>query len=164
MVARVREMTGKEIAVMGYDFMNYHRASIDGGSGLSQVEEAIAYWKRGGLVTFCWGASGPQPFIDLWKLMVERIRDHHGLTTMIWVYNGNIPTGTRAMNGSTSSEKTPMRMWSADVSGLRIAGQALQPSQEHARTTDDRGAHGERHHPRSGHPLVLTLDELPSFQ
>jgi mannan endo-1,4-beta-mannosidase len=159
MVARVREMTGKEPAVMGYDFMNYHRASIDGGSGLSQVEEAIAYWKRGGLVTFCWhwrdpsqetiafytkdtafridldnpetkarlladidsvalelrvladagvpvlwrplheasggwfwwGASGPQPFIDLWKLMVERLRDHHGLTNLIWVYNGQHP-------------------------------------------------------------------------
>lgn len=159
MLKRVHDLTGKYPAMMGYDFMNYHRSAGDQGSGLKQVEEAIDFWERGGLVTFCWhwrdpsrktiafytkdmdfridlsdpvtktqiladidsvalelrvladagvpvlwrplheasggwfwwGASGPQAFIDLWKLMVERMRDHHGLTNLIWVYNGQHP-------------------------------------------------------------------------
>lgn len=53
MVARVKQITGKEPALMGYDFLNYH-GSADGGSGQSQTEEAIAWWNRGGLVAFCW--------------------------------------------------------------------------------------------------------------
>lgn len=277
MVARVRDMTGKEPAMMGYDFMNYHRPEIDGGSGLSQVEEAIAYWKRGGLVTFCWhwrdpsqetiafytkdtefridldnpetraliladidsvalelrvladagvpvlwrplheasggwfwwGASGPQPFIDLWKLMVERLRDHHGLTNLIWVYNGQHPdwypgddwvdligedvyadvgllTGPdygSQVKRFTEAKNTPGRplvvaltengiipdpdlmmrdgaMWSWFMTwndGPDIANPRNFFSGEHW---------GSREHKIRvyNHPLVITLDELPSFQ
>lgn len=53
MVARVKAITGKEPALVGYDFLNYH-GSADGGSGRRQTEEAIAWWNRGGLVAFCW--------------------------------------------------------------------------------------------------------------
>jgi mannan endo-1,4-beta-mannosidase len=53
MTARVKQITGKEPALMGYDFLNYVGAS-DGGNGRSQTEEALAWWNRGGLVAFCW--------------------------------------------------------------------------------------------------------------
>ena len=159
MIDRVYQAVGKYPALMGYDFMNYHREDLDGGSGLEQVEEAIEWWNAGGLVTFCWhwrdpsletiafytdrtdfrpdlddpevreqiladidliaedlrdleeagvpvlwrplheasggwfwwGASGPEAFIDLWKLMIDRLQDHHELTNLIWVYNGQHP-------------------------------------------------------------------------
>lgn len=159
MAERVYRITGKYPAVMGYDLMNYHRGDIDGGSGLQQVEEAVDWWNRGGIVTFCWhwrdpsrktgafytretdfrinlsdslvrsqlvadidrvagdlkrlqeagvpvlwrplheasgewfwwGASGPQAYIDLWRLMVDRMANHHGLNNLIWVYNAQNP-------------------------------------------------------------------------
>jgi mannan endo-1,4-beta-mannosidase len=53
MIERVRAMTGKYPAIQGFDFLNYVGA-MAGSSGLSQTEEAIAWWKRGGLVAFCW--------------------------------------------------------------------------------------------------------------
>jgi len=159
MSKRVFALTGKYPALMGYDFMNYYRANIDHGSGLSQVEEAIEWHKKGGIVTFCWhwrdpslkteafytkdtdfrinlddslnkaqlirdidlistelkklqdagvpvlwrplheasgawfwwGANGAESSIALWKLMVERMRDYHKLSNLIWVHNGQHP-------------------------------------------------------------------------
>lgn len=35
---------------------------------------------------FWWGASGPEPFIELWKIMVDRFVNHHKLNNLIWVY------------------------------------------------------------------------------
>jgi mannan endo-1,4-beta-mannosidase len=51
MAERVRNDTGRYPALMGYDFMNYGSRSRD---GLQQTEEAIAWSRRGGLVTFAW--------------------------------------------------------------------------------------------------------------
>lgn len=159
MAQRVFDLTGKYPAMMGYDFINYYKSDGDEGSGLKQVEEAIDYWNRGGLVSFCWhwrdpsnetiafytdrtdfridfddpivkeqlirdidliaedlkklesagvpvlwrplheasggwfwwGASGPEPFIELWKLMIDRLNNHHDIHNLIWVYNGQNP-------------------------------------------------------------------------
>lgn len=159
MIDRVYQLTGKYPAIMGYDFMNYHRPGIDGGSGLAQVEEAIEYANRGGIITFCWhwrdpsietiafytdrtefrldldnpeikeqilrdvdliaddlkvlqdagvpvlwrplheasggwfwwGASGPDQYKRLWKLLIDRLNNYHGLNNLIWVYNGQHP-------------------------------------------------------------------------
>ena len=52
MDARVYNDTGKHPKLMGYDFLNY--LDYQYGSGLSQVEEAIAWHNLGGYVTFCW--------------------------------------------------------------------------------------------------------------
>jgi mannan endo-1,4-beta-mannosidase len=38
---------------------------------------------------FWWGAKGPQPFIKLWRLMFDRLTNHHGLHNLIWVYTGS---------------------------------------------------------------------------
>ncbi|WP_347331752.1 glycosyl hydrolase [Marinimicrobium locisalis] len=55
---RVINDTGKAPAIMGYDFMNYG-LYWDGISGLTQTEEAIEHWERGGLVTFNWHWRDP---------------------------------------------------------------------------------------------------------
>jgi mannan endo-1,4-beta-mannosidase len=34
---------------------------------------------------FWWGAKGPKPFIELWRLMHDRLTNHHGLHNLIWV-------------------------------------------------------------------------------
>jgi len=58
MAQRVFDDTGKYPALMGYDFMN---AGMSGAkvSGLHQVDEAIAFARRGGLVSFCWHWRDP---------------------------------------------------------------------------------------------------------
>lgn len=56
MAEKVYKDTGKYPAIMGYDFMNYVGA---GGDGRKQVEEAIEWHKKGGIVTFCWHWKGP---------------------------------------------------------------------------------------------------------
>ncbi|MCC2957404.1 glycoside hydrolase family 26 protein [Massilia sp. IC2-477] len=58
MAQRVFDDTGKYPALMGYDFMNTGMSAPDA-SGLHQVEEAIAFARRGGLVSFCWHWRDP---------------------------------------------------------------------------------------------------------
>ena len=55
---RVINNTDRAPAIMGYDFMNYG-LYWNGISGLTQTEEAIAHWNRGGLVTFTWHWRDP---------------------------------------------------------------------------------------------------------
>lgn len=58
MARRVFDDTGKYPALMGFDFMNTGMTGPDT-SGLRQVEEAIAFARRGGLVSFCWHWRDP---------------------------------------------------------------------------------------------------------
>lgn len=37
---------------------------------------------------FWWGASGAEPYIELWKLMYDRLTNVHGINNLIWVWNG----------------------------------------------------------------------------
>jgi len=62
MAGRVFADTGKYPALMGYDFMNTGQADEPGkppAQGLRQVDEALAFARRGGLVTFCWHWRDP---------------------------------------------------------------------------------------------------------
>ena len=61
MAQRVYADTGKYPALMGYDFMNTGQPGLAGKpvQGSHQVEEAIAFARRGGLVTFCWHWRDP---------------------------------------------------------------------------------------------------------
>ncbi|MCX6345539.1 MAG: glycosyl hydrolase [Armatimonadetes bacterium] len=36
---------------------------------------------------FWWGAKGPESYIKLWKIMFDRLTNHHGLHNLIWVHN-----------------------------------------------------------------------------
>lgn len=58
MAQRVFNDTGKFPALMGYDFMNYGMTA-SWVQGLQQTEEAIAYARAGGLVTFSWHWRDP---------------------------------------------------------------------------------------------------------
>jgi mannan endo-1,4-beta-mannosidase len=40
---------------------------------------------------FWWGAKGPEPFIELWRLMYDRYVVRHGLHNLIWVYTAGDP-------------------------------------------------------------------------
>ncbi len=35
---------------------------------------------------FWWGAKGPAPFVQLWRLLYHRLTDVHGLHNLIWVF------------------------------------------------------------------------------
>lgn len=37
---------------------------------------------------FWWGASGSEPYIELWRLMYERMTFEHELNNLIWLWNG----------------------------------------------------------------------------
>jgi mannan endo-1,4-beta-mannosidase len=37
---------------------------------------------------FWWGAKGPEPFKQLWRILYQRLTHHHGLDNLIWVYTG----------------------------------------------------------------------------
>jgi mannan endo-1,4-beta-mannosidase len=43
---------------------------------------------------FWWGAKGPQPFKDLWRLMYDRLTDVHGLHNLIWTFTSSDATET----------------------------------------------------------------------
>jgi mannan endo-1,4-beta-mannosidase len=58
MAGRVFQDTGKYPALMGFDFMNTGMTGPKA-QGLRQVDEAIAFARRGGLVSFCWHWRDP---------------------------------------------------------------------------------------------------------
>lgn len=40
---------------------------------------------------FWWGAQGAEPFIELWRLMYNRLTLEHGIHNLIWVYTAGNP-------------------------------------------------------------------------
>ena len=36
---------------------------------------------------FWWGIDGPEAFVELWRVMYDRLVHYHGLTNLIWVFN-----------------------------------------------------------------------------
>lgn len=45
------------------------------------LHEAAGGW-------FWWGAFGPESYIQLWRLLYDRLTNYHGLNNLIWVWNG----------------------------------------------------------------------------
>lgn len=41
---------------------------------------------------FWWGSSGADAYIELWKLMYDRLTNVHNINNLIWVWNGQDPT------------------------------------------------------------------------
>ncbi|MBR6874390.1 MAG: beta-mannosidase [Ruminococcus sp.] len=41
---------------------------------------------------FWWGSSGAKAYIELWKLMYDRLTNYHHINNLIWVWNGQDPT------------------------------------------------------------------------
>lgn len=40
---------------------------------------------------FWWGAKGPKPCIELWKILRDRLEKHHQINNLIWVWNSPKP-------------------------------------------------------------------------
>ncbi|MBQ6175032.1 MAG: hypothetical protein IJK28_10450 [Clostridia bacterium] len=159
---------GRYPAMVGLDLLNYSPSSVSLGSWPTSVDQALGYWKKGYLITYCWhwnapekyldttgnnwwggfytenttfnlakalngedpegydllirdmdaiakqltrlrdagvpvlwrplheasggwfwwGASGPEAYIQLYRLMYERFTGEYGLNNLIWVWNG----------------------------------------------------------------------------
>ncbi|GGG23668.1 glycosyl hydrolase [Paenibacillus abyssi] len=56
--------TGKYPAVGGFDFMNDSPSRVERGAVPTDTPLAIEWWKRGGIVTFCWHWNPPKDLID----------------------------------------------------------------------------------------------------
>jgi len=40
---------------------------------------------------FWWGAKGPEPFKQLWRLTYDRLTNHHGIDNLVWVLTSEDP-------------------------------------------------------------------------
>lgn len=40
---------------------------------------------------FWWGAKGPEPAKELYRILYDRLTNHHGLNNLIWVWNSEAP-------------------------------------------------------------------------
>lgn len=40
---------------------------------------------------FWWGAKGPEPAKELWRLLYDRLTNHHQINNLIWVWNSEAP-------------------------------------------------------------------------
>lgn len=58
-VKQLRELTGKEPAILGLDFMDLTPSRIKKGTSSKVVDEAIAWDDRGGIVCFSWHWDSP---------------------------------------------------------------------------------------------------------
>ena len=54
---------GKMPAVLGLDMMDYSPSRIENGSQGKSVESAIEFYKKGGIVTFCWHWNAPSKYL-----------------------------------------------------------------------------------------------------
>ena len=51
-------------AMVGLDLLNYSPSSMSLGSWPTSVDQAIEYWKKGYIVTFCWHWNAPEEYLD----------------------------------------------------------------------------------------------------
>ncbi len=63
-VTVIKDVTGKEPAVLGFDFIDYSPSRVKNGSTSYNVEQALDWAKSGGIVTFSWRWSAPTGLID----------------------------------------------------------------------------------------------------
>ncbi|KAL5347118.1 hypothetical protein ACLOAV_007425 [Pseudogymnoascus australis] len=55
----VTQNIGKTPAITGFDFMDYSPSRVAYGSSSTNVEQAVSWARRGGIVTFCWHWGSP---------------------------------------------------------------------------------------------------------
>ena len=55
-------------ALLGLDLMDYSPSRVEHGTVGHSVDQAIDYWNKGGIVTFCWHWNAPSPYLskDRW--------------------------------------------------------------------------------------------------
>nr|AAC44232.1 beta-1,4-mannanase [Caldicellulosiruptor saccharolyticus] len=63
-IQMIFDVTKRYPAVRGFDFMDYSPSRVEHGTKGTDVEEAIKWWKSGGIVAFCWHWNAPTGLID----------------------------------------------------------------------------------------------------
>ncbi len=63
-ITAIKDVTGKEPAILGCDFIEYSPSRVERGSKSYNVEQAIDWAKTGGIVTFAWHWNAPTDLID----------------------------------------------------------------------------------------------------
>ena len=58
------EVTGKEPAILGLDMIDYSPSRVERGAKSTAVEDGIAWWSEGGIITSCWHWNAPMHLID----------------------------------------------------------------------------------------------------
>ncbi len=63
-----RATNGQYPALLGLDMMSYTPSRVEHGATGISVDQAIQYWEKGGIVTFCWHWNAPSPYLtgDRW--------------------------------------------------------------------------------------------------
>ena len=51
-------------AMVGLDLLNYSPAGVKLGSWPTSVDQAIGYWKKGYIITYCWHWIAPENYLD----------------------------------------------------------------------------------------------------
>lgn len=63
-VDMIFNVTKKYPAIRSFDFMDYSPSRTEHGAKGTDVDEAIKWWKSGGIVAFCWHWNAPTDLID----------------------------------------------------------------------------------------------------
>jgi mannan endo-1,4-beta-mannosidase len=63
-VNAVYKATGKYPAILGCDLIDFSPSRVERGASSTVVGEAIKWWRKGGLVSFCWHWNAPTDLID----------------------------------------------------------------------------------------------------
>lgn len=61
--AGIWKSTTKQSAVLGLDLIEYSPSRVEHGSTSKAIENAIEFWNKGGIVTFCWHWNAPTKYI-----------------------------------------------------------------------------------------------------
>ena len=107
------------------------------------LHEAAGGW-------FWWGAKGPKPCAQLYRLMFERLVDHHGLNNLIWVW--------------TTEESGKELEWYPGDEYVDIVGRDYYPSPDQgARATGSLVSSFENIKEIFGAKKIITLSENGSI-
>lgn len=81
-----------------------------------QKDGVVVLWRPYHEMTgpwFWWGAKKPANFKKLWRMMFERLTEHHGLDNLIWVWSG-------AQKGSAEKFRRYFPAQYVDIGGVDI--------------------------------------------
>ncbi|NLM10907.1 MAG: beta-mannosidase [Clostridiaceae bacterium] len=85
-------MNGQDIE--GYDLLIRDIDAVANQLKRLQEADVPVLWRplhEAGGGWFWWGASGPEPYIKLYRLLFDRLTKTHNIHNLIWVWNGQDP-------------------------------------------------------------------------
>ena len=107
----IRDLTGKQPAILAMDMMNYSNAAPAGVEPSNVIEQAASYWEQGGIVALSWHWYAPEKYRrgqEWWVSLHESDVD----MDLEAIFDGKDPEGLSAFDRRSGSygraaEKTP---------------------------------------------------------